>query len=56
MLLVQQTYSYNGARQAEELIADSSALFVDCGLSEQDKGAVMRTVQGAYWIAKRRGE
>ena len=45
-----------GARDAEELVADVSALFAGGQLSEQDKDAVMRALQDAYWMAKERNK
>ena len=55
-LQAQQTYGYKGARQAEELVADISALFAGSELSEHDKDAVMRALQDAYWMAKERNK
>ena len=53
VLQAQQTCSCcKGTRQAEELVADISALFACGELSEQDKDAVMRDLQNAYWMAK----
>lgn len=56
VLQAQQTYGYKGARDAEELVADVSALFAGGQLSEQDKDAVMRALQEAYWMAKERNK
>lgn len=52
VLQAQQTYSYKGAKDAEELVARVSALFAGGQLSENDKDAVMRALQEAYWLAK----
>ena len=54
VLQAQQTYGYKGARDAEELVAGVSALFAGGELSENDKDAVMRALQDAYWMAKER--
>lgn len=54
VLQAQQSYGYKGAKDAEELVAGVSALFADGELSENDKDAVMRALQEAYWIAKER--
>lgn len=52
VLQAKQTYGYQVARDAEELIADISALFAGGELSEDAKDGVMRALQDAYWIAK----
>lgn len=52
VLQAQQTYGYRGAKQAEELVADISALFAGGELCEEDKDAVMKALQDAYWMAK----
>ena len=56
VLQAQQTYGYKGAKDAEAVIADVSALFAGGQLSEQDKDAVMRALQDAYWMAKERNK
>lgn len=48
----QKGYGYKGTKDVEELVAKVSALFVDDELSEDDKDAVMRALQDAYWMAK----
>jgi len=45
-------HGYAVKRPAEDLVADISALFAGRELSEQDKDAVMRALQDAYWKAK----
>ena len=45
-----------GAKQVEELVTGISALFASGEISEEDKDAVMRTLQDAYWVAKERNE
>lgn len=56
VLQAQQNYGYKGAKDAEELVADVSALFAGGELSENDKDAVMRALQDAYWMAKERNK
>ena len=56
VLQAQQNYGYKGARNAEELVASVSALFAGGELSENDKDAVMRALQDAYWMAKERNK
>lgn len=52
VLQAKQTYGNQGVKDAEELIADISALFAGGELSEEAKDGVMRALQDAYWIAK----
>jgi transcriptional regulator with XRE-family HTH domain len=40
------------AREAEALVNEVSGLFAGGRLSDDDKDAVMRAIQNAYWIAK----
>ena len=56
VLQAQQSYGYKGAKDAEELVAGVSALFAGGELSENDKDAVMRALQDAYWMAKERNK
>ena len=56
VLQAPQTCSCNSPRRAEDLVADILALFVGDELSEQDKDAVMRDLQNAYWMAKDRNK
>jgi transcriptional regulator with XRE-family HTH domain len=41
-----------GKRTAESLVTDATALFAGGTLSEDDKDAVFRSLQEAYWLAK----
>ena len=56
VLQAPQTCRCNSPRRAEDLVADILALFVGDELSEQDKDAVMRDLQNAYWMAKERNK
>ena len=47
-----QKYGYRGAKQAEEIVAEVTGLFAGGELSEEDKDAVMKALQQAYWDAK----
>ena len=52
---VVQAYEQNGAkgvRDAASLVREVSGMFAGGSLSEEDKDAVMRAIQDAYWIAK----
>ena len=40
------------AREAEALVSEVSGLFAGGSLSDDEKDAVMRAIQNAYWIAK----
>lgn len=46
-------YGPRGRRQAEELVADISALYAGGDLAEEDMDAMMKAIQDAYWEAKR---
>ena len=41
-----------GARDAEAIVSEVSGLFAGGRLSDNEKDAVMRAIQNAYWIAK----
>jgi len=41
-----------GASEAESLVNEISGLFAGGRLSDDEKDAVMRAIQNAYWIAK----
>jgi len=41
-----------GAREAEAIVSEVSGLFAGGRLSDDEKDAVMRAIQNAYWIAK----
>ena len=43
---------HKSAREVEALVSEVSGLFAGGRLSDEDKDAVMRTIQNAYWIAK----
>lgn len=52
---VSQAYEQGGsksAREADILVNQISGLFAGGTLSDDDKDAVMRAIQNAYWIAK----
>lgn len=51
---VSETYGSRGARQAEKLISDMSALYAGGELSEEDKDTVMKALQDIYWESKAR--
>jgi len=40
------------AREVEELVNEVSGIFAGGRLSEDDKDAVMKALQNAYWVAK----
>lgn len=49
-----EEYGIRGAKQAEKLISDMSALYAGGELSEADKDAVMKALQDIYWQSKAR--
>lgn len=52
---VSQAYEHGGSksvREAEALVNEVSGLFAGGRLSDNDKDAVMKAIQNAYWIAK----
>ena len=54
VLAAGQEYGSRGAKQAEKLIADMSALYAGGQLSEEDKDIVMKALQDIYWESKAR--
>ena len=54
VLAAGQEYGSHGAKQAEKLIADMSALYAGGQLSEEDKDIVMKALQDIYWESKAR--
>ena len=54
-IFISQAHEQSGrkeARGASALVEEVSGLFAGGRLSEDDKDAVMRAIQNAYWIAK----
>jgi transcriptional regulator with XRE-family HTH domain len=52
---ISEAYEQGGsrsAREAEALVNDVAGLFAGGRLSEDEKDAVMRAIQNAYWVAK----
>lgn len=47
-----EKYGSKGAREANEILEKAGCLFAGGELSEQDKDAVMRSLQTLYWDAK----
>jgi len=47
-----ELYGSRGAKQAQVLIESAQGLFAGGDLSDNDKDAVMRALQEAYWMAK----
>lgn len=46
-------YGRNGMKQATVLVNELSGLFAGGELSEEDRDAVMQSLQEAYWLAKK---
>lgn len=47
-----EKYGYQGAKDAEELLASMTGLFAGGELPEEDKDALFEAIQAAYWEAK----
>ncbi|MBQ0071699.1 MAG: helix-turn-helix transcriptional regulator [Spirochaetales bacterium] len=47
-----EMYGPAGQRQAEELVKEVTGLFAGGELEEEDKEAMFRAIQDAYWMAK----
>jgi transcriptional regulator with XRE-family HTH domain len=48
----QNKYDYRGRRDAVRLVEEISGLFAGGSIPEEDKDAIMRAIQDAYWDAK----
>ena len=46
-------YGSRGMQQANALVSELSGLFAGGELSEEDRDAVMQSLQEAYWLAKK---
>ena len=46
-------YGNRGLQQANALVSELSGLFAGGELSEEDRDAVMQSLQEAYWLAKK---
>ena len=46
-------YGKRGMQQATALVSELSGLFAGGQLSEEDRDAVMQSLQEAYWLAKK---
>lgn len=46
-------YGQRGMQQATALVSELSGLFAGGELSEEDRDAVMQSLQEAYWLAKK---
>lgn len=56
VLHVQQGHGRQGVKHIEQSVSDIFALFAGSKISEQDKDAVMRALQDAYRMAKKRSK
>ena len=50
----QEEYGTRGRRQAEDAVNTITGLFAGGELSEEDRDAVAKAIQDAYWFAKER--
>jgi transcriptional regulator with XRE-family HTH domain len=51
-----EKYGYNGAKQAEELVAQVKGLFAGGEMADEDKDIMMKAIQDAYWDAKEKNK
>ena len=49
-------YGSRGAKQAQEALAFVNGLFSGGDLAEEDKDELMKSIQEAYWIAKKKNK
>lgn len=49
-----EQYGKNGAKQAKLLVSELMALFSGGSLNDEDKDEMMRSLQDAYWISKKK--
>lgn len=47
-----EQYGSRGMAQAQELVSQLAGMFAGGDLSDQDREAVMRSLERAYWLAK----
>ena len=52
----QEEYGTRGRKQAEEAVNTITGLFAGGELSEEDRDAVAKAIQDAYWYAKERNK
>lgn len=54
LLQAKEQYGSGSARQAKILLSELTALFAGGKLAEEDKDEMMKTIQDAYWISKKK--
>lgn len=54
ILQAKEQYGNGGARQAKILLSELTALFSGGKLQEEDKDEMMKAIQDAYWISKKK--
>lgn len=54
ILQAKEQYGSGSARQAKILISELTALFSGGKLDEEDKDEMMKAIQEAYWISKKK--
>ena len=47
-------YGTRGAKQAKELVEEVTGLFAGGEMAEEDMDVMMKAIQDAYWIAKKK--
>ena len=56
LLTAGDEYGSRGAKQAQEALAFVNGLFAGGELAEEDKDELMKSIQEAYWIAKKKNK
>lgn len=56
ILQAKEAYGSGSAKQAKLLISELTALFAGGKLDEEDKDEMMKSIQDAYWISKKKTE
>ena len=54
VLSAEEQYGYEGGLQAKRLLSEVSGLFAGGEMAEEDKDELMRAIQEAYWVAKKK--
>ncbi len=56
VMRAQRTYGPRGGEQARQLVAAVTGLYAGGELAEEDMDAMMKAIQDAYWIAKKKNQ
>lgn len=56
ILNASEHYGKTGAKQARFLVSELAALFAGGSLNDEDKDEMMKSLQDAYWISKKKNK